>query len=333
MAGHLWMINRLRSVSDFPIRIIHRLSRIVNCVARALLCCYATVVSRATVTTTTRTPRMTLEENCLFGEYRLRELISQGGIASIWLATDKSGASFAIRVLHDTFSLTSTGPRLFRNGCAALTVLPRHPNIIPYISHNKINGREYMLLEYVEGDNLRMLTLRSDPLLDELLSDLMLDMAAAIDHIHRHGWMHLDIKPENLIVSRAGHLMLCDFDTAVAIPNVPIRMDTKSGTPNYMPPEQLSGWPLDQRADIYSFGVTIYELLTHGKPFEGRTPQEMLQNQLDSRYKIRSVRQFNPAVPVALEEVILKCLAYLPERRYQSMSQVILGMNGALGVR
>ena len=276
---------------------------------------------------------MTIEENSLFGDFRLRELISQGGIASIWLGTNKSGASFAVRILHDTFALGSGGPRMFRNGCVALSNLPRHPNIIPYISHNKNNGHEYMILEYVEGDNLRVLTLRSDPMLDELLSDLMLDMAAAIDHIHQHGWMHLDIKPENLIVSRAGHLMLCDFDTATAIPNVPIRMDTKFGTPNYMPPEQLSGWPLDQRADIYSFGVTVYELLTHGKPFEGRTPQEMLQNQLDSRYKIRPIRQFNPAVPVALEEVIFKCLAYLPERRYQAMSQVIADMNRALRVR
>ncbi len=222
---------------------------------------------------------------------------------------------------------------MFRRGCDVIAGLPPHPNIIRHISHGTHQKRDYMLLEYVEGANLRQLLIRKDPLIEDKLSDFILEIAEALAHLHAHDWMHLDLKPENLVVSRSGVLKLCDFDTTLPIPATPIKLPKKSGTPLYMPPEVFNGWGVDQRADIYSFGVTVYELVTQSKPFEGDRPEEMLRNQLDARYHIVRPRDLNPGVPILLDSLLMKCLAYLPERRYAFMAHVLRDLYKALGVR
>lgn len=274
-----------------------------------------------------------IEENGKFGGYRLREQISRGGIATIWLATDAKDNLFAIRIMHNDFRANSSGPSLFRAGCEILKKIPRHENIIHYLNHGREAGRDYMLLEYVEGANLRELMIKSDPQVQDNLGDRLLDMASALAHVHSSEFMHLDFKPENLVVSRGGRMLLCDFDTAQPIPTSPIRLPNKSGTPLYMPPEIINGWGCDQRADIYSFAVTAYELLTRIKPFEGRTPQEMLRNQLNPKYRIRKLRDFNDGIPIVLENMILKCLSHLPENRYPFMAHITRDLHKALGVR
>ena len=268
-----------------------------------------------------------------FGDYRLLELISYGGIAAIWHVTDRQGKDYALRVLHDSFGNNSAGPEMFRRGCDVMASLPPHPHIIRYHSHGTHEKRDYMLLEYIEGANLRQMTIKHDPLIEEKLSDIILELAEAVAHLHTNDWMHLDIKPENLVISRSGILKLCDFDTTLPIPSSPTKLPKKSGTPLYMPPEIVNGWGTDQRADIYSFGVTVYELVTRLKPFEGDSPAEMLRNQLDSRYHIRRPRELNPGVPMGLENLIIKCLAHLPEKRYAFMAHVLRDLHKALGAR
>jgi len=214
-----------------------------------------------------------------------------------------------------------------------LKEIPAHENLIRYIDHGRTAGRDYMLLEYVEGANLRELMIKGDAQVQDNLGELLIDMASALAHVHASGFMHLDFKPENLMVSRGGRVLLCDFDTAQPIPNSPIKLPKKSGTPLYMPPEIVNGWGCDQRADIYSFAVTAYELLTRIKPFEGQTPKEMLRNQLDPKYRIRKPRDFNDGIPILLETMLLKCLSYLPENRYPYMAHIRRDLHKSLGVR
>jgi len=168
--------------------------------------------------------------------------------------------------------------------------------------------------------------------LEEILSDMIVDLCAGLVHLHGQGIMHLDLKPENLIISRGGILYLCDFDTAQAIPDTPTKFDRKSGTPLYMAPEVVNGWRFDQRADVYSFGVTVYEMLTQLKPFEGQTSKEKLTNQLNPKYLIRKPRKFNPNIPALLEELILKCLEFVPEKRYLTMGMVARDLYKVMGV-
>ena len=218
-------------------------------------------------------------------------------------------------------------------GCETMKNIPPHENLIRYLDHGRMSGRDYMLLEYVEGVNLRQMMIHDESANGFNLSDLLLDMAAALNHVHASGYMHLDFKPENLMVSRGGRMLLCDFDTALPIPDSPVKLAKKSGTPLYMPPEIANNWGCDQRADIYSFAVTAYELLTRIKPFEGQTSREMLRNQLDPKYMIRKPREFNESIPFLIENMILKCLSYMPGKRYPYMAHILRDLHKALGVR
>ena len=212
-------------------------------------------------------------------------------------------------------------------------MLPPYPNIVGYITHGVESRRDYIALDYIEGLNLRELIVRKDPLLTGILSDLAVELADALEHVHDQGYMHLDIKPENIIISRAGTLYLCDFDTAQEIPDKPLKIEKKSGTPFYMSPEVTNGWKFDHRADIYAFAVTIYELLTSVKPFEGQTQKAMLGNQLNARYRIRKLREFNSNIPIGLDQLIIKCLDFVPEKRPPNMTVLVRELHKVLGVQ
>ena len=274
-----------------------------------------------------------LVENKKFGSYRLLERIAKGGLATIWLASGSGGEVVALRVMHDNFRTGSSGPKLFRRGCEVMESLPGHPNIVRFISKGKEKGHEFIVIEYIEGCCLREMMVRKDSRLDEILSDIVVELAAALEHLHDNGFMHLDIKPENLIISRGGTSCLCDFDTALLIPDKPAKVEKKSGTPFYMSPELMNGWKFDHRADIYAFGVTIYELLTGVKPFEGQTQKAMLANQLNQRYRIRELRNFNSNIPIKLDELIIKCLNFIPEKRPPNMTVLVREIHRIMGVK
>jgi len=252
-------------------------------------------------------------------------------MTEIWLATDEKEKVVAVRRLRNRVG--SNASKLFKNGLALLRKLPSHPNIIGYQTHGKERGTPYMVLDYINGGNLKQLALRQDPVISENVSDVLIGITDALEHIHDHGWMHLDFKPENVMVDRRGHAYLLDFDTAKPIPRRPKRYDKTSGTPAYMPPEQLRGRALDQRADIYSFGVTAYELLTHRRPFEGRNPTESRRLQLDENHRANPPSKFNPGVPNLLSRIILQCLAHNPDQRYPNMTILNAALHRALGVQ
>jgi len=189
----------------------------------------------------------------------------------------------------------------------------------------------YLLMEYVEGSNLKLMYAAHDPVLLEHVADILIDMATALEHMHESGFMHLDFKPENVLVTRNASVRLADFDLAQPIPKSPIKLAKNPGTPAYMSPEQLQREPIDQRADIFAFGVAAYELLTNHKPFPGDTAAEILAGQLD-RSNFIPPRQHNPDLPLALEKLILKCIEKDMDRRYLFMSVVAHELRTALYV-
>src|SRR6266851_415534 len=144
--------------------------------------------------------------------------------------------------------------------------------------------------------------------------------------------MHLDFKPENVLITRNAGVRLVDFDLAQPIPEKPTKMSKKNpGTPAYMAPEQLLGQPISHRVDIYSFGVAAYELLTNQKPFPGDSPGEIVKRQVD-RSSFVPPREYNQDMPASLEKVILKCLERDPERRYPFMGVMSRELQAALYV-
>src|SRR5579859_7081739 len=217
-----------------------------------------------------------------FGRFYLQELINSGGMADIWLATDARNKAYALRLMHQRLRFSFTARRRFLRGCEILSKLADHEGIIGYVEHGKINGQLYLLMEYIEAANLKELYARHDPVLVENVAQILIDMAVALEHMHENGFMHLDFKPENVLVTRNGKVRLVDFDLAQPIPEQPKKLSKKNpGTPAYMAPEQLRGEPISHRADIFAYGVSAYELLTNQKPFPGESPGEILKKQLD----------------------------------------------------
>jgi serine/threonine protein kinase len=266
-----------------------------------------------------------------FGPYYLKELINSGGMADIWLVTDKDQNTFALRRLHDDLRSDSTAKKRFLQGCEALAKIPPHDGIIGYYGHGKIDGTLYLTMEYVEGANLKLMYNDHDPVLLENVGNILIDMATGLEHVHESGYMHLDFKPENVLVTRNASVRLADFDLAKPIPKEPKKYSENPGTPAYMAPEQLSGKPIDQRVDIFAFGVAAYELLTNHKPFPGETAMEIHKRQLD-RTTFVPPREHNPDLPVNLEKVILKCLQEDPDKRYMFMPVLTHELKTALYV-
>jgi serine/threonine protein kinase len=267
-----------------------------------------------------------------FGRFYLQELLNSGGMADIWLATDERQKPYALRRMHERLRWNLLARRRFVRGAEILSKIGDHDRIIGYVEHGKIKGKLYLLMDYVEASNLKELYTQHDPVLLENVAQILIDMAEGLEHMHENGFMHLDFKPENVLVTRNASVRLVDFDLAQPIPEKPKKASKKNpGTPAYMAPEQLRGEPISHRADIFSYGVAAYELLTNQKPFPGETPGEILARQLD-RSDFVEPRQLNPNMPVALQKVILRCLERDPERRYPVIGMMVRELQAALYV-
>jgi serine/threonine protein kinase len=267
-----------------------------------------------------------------FGRFYLQELINRGGMAEIWVATDSAGSTFALRKLHDKLRLNFLAKRRFFRGCEILSKIHTHEGVIHYYEHGKIGGIPYCLMEYVESSNLKQLFANNDPLLQEHVGNILIDMATGLEHVHDSGFMHLDFKPENVLVTRNANVRLVDFDLARPRPEKPEKASKNPGTPAYMAPEQLLRQPYDHRVDIFAYGVTAYELLTGQKPFPGETPDEILRRQLDRTTDFATPRQLNEAIPANVEKPILKALERDPDKRHPIMSVLVHELKSALYV-
>ena len=267
-----------------------------------------------------------------FGEYDLQEVVNSGGMADIWLATDPEHHTVAVRRLHSELRKDSKAKKRFVSGCEILEKVCDHPYIVQYLGHGKVKGDLFLAMEYCEFPNLKILISRSDPVLEQYVGNILIDVAEALEHVHDKGFLHYDFKPENILVSRNGNVRLCDFDLSRPIPEKPTKMPDNPGTPVYMAPEQLRGREIDQRTDIFSFGVTMYETLTGQKPFEGKTSKDVLMQQKERSSFFAKPRDLNPSIPEDVERIILKCIEFEMNNRYPHISYLVAELRKALYV-
>ena len=270
-----------------------------------------------------------------------RRCVSGGGFiptnsstAAAWLTSGLSLTSAANRLRFGNSSPNCPQPShaaAFRARVQGVSELNESDFIVGYVEHGKLDGTLYLLMDYVEASNLKLLLARQDPVLTENAAQILIDMALGLNHVHESGFMHLDFKPENVLVTGNGNVRLIDFDLAQPILEKPKKMSENPGTPGYMSPEQLQGKPVDSRVDIFAYGVAAYELLTNHKPFPGETPAEILGSQLQPAAPIPP-REHNADIPVALEKIILKCLARDPDRRHPYVSVLVHELQSALYV-
>ncbi|MGO8701763.1 MAG: serine/threonine-protein kinase [Limisphaerales bacterium] len=264
-----------------------------------------------------------------FGRFYLQELINRGGVSEVWVATDPESRTYALRRMWDNRLLNFVERKRFFHGCEILAQI-HHEFIVKYVEHGKIEGTPYLLMDYVAGSNLKLLLSRGDEVLAENVAQIVIDMAVALEQVHDSGFIHLDFKPENILVTPNANIRLIDFDLARSKLDEPQALPHRAGTPAYMAPERLQHEGVDQRADIFAVGVTVYEVLTGAKPFPGDSPDEILRKQL-SRDMARP-RDLNPDIPASLEKVIMKCLEPDMADRYPYMSVVVRDLQAALYV-
>jgi serine/threonine-protein kinase len=256
-----------------------------------------------------------------FADYEVLGKLAQGGMATIYLAIDDDGNHYALRVLLPQLESDRTYVRRFSWGCDVLSHMD-HPNIVRLFKHGESRDHHYAVLEYVPGPNLKERILRREPQLVPNRLKLLVGMASALAHIHQRGYLHLDFKPENVVVPKTFDPKLIDLDLAIERPSEPKRLSTNSGTPSYLAPEQIAKEPVDERADIFSFGITAYEMIAGYPPITGESPREILEKYANFKRNVRPLRNDVPDLPAHIEEVIFKCLEKDVARRYPSMGLV-----------
>ncbi len=254
----------------------------------------------------------------LADRYVLVREIGRGGMATVYLAHDRlHDARVAIKVLRPDTAPSMGGSRFTRE--IQITARLQHPNIVTLLASGEAAGLPYFVMPFVEGESLGQRLQRESRLpLDEAVR-LASEVAEALDHAHKAGFVHRDIKPGNILLSH-GHAMIADFGVAKALEVSASEKLTESGfavgTVSYMSPEQAGAQPVDGRSDIYSLACVLYEALAGTPPFAGPSAQAILaRNAIDPVPSIRTLRQ---TVPQALEAAINKALAKVPQDRYDT---------------
>lgn len=259
-----------------------------------------------------------------YGNYYVQERIATGGMAGLFLAAGHSGQFVALRVLQPQHLKSRVHVRQFMVGCEVLSLL-NHPSIPKYFGQGRqADGLPWVAMEYVPSPNMRERQRDDQEELWVQSASLLLSMAAGLNHIHERGYLHMDFKPENLLVMPHGQVKIIDFDLAIKRPTRLTKLPL-AGTAVYMAPELLLEQPTDERADIFAFGAVAFELVTGKKPFGAGTAQEMRNKaRLGTPYKeLPSICDLNVKASRKLDRVIRACLAKDLKARYPVMSLVL----------
>jgi len=261
-------------------------------------------------------------------------LVGRGGMATVYKARHPGlNRTVAVKVLHRHLAVDSAFVGRFRREARAVAAL-RHPNIVRVYDFDNEGDIYFIVMEFIDGPTLasflKRLFKQSRHLSPQEVLQLFSPLCSAIHYAHEQGMVHRDIKPSNIILTRQHEPILTDYGiariagaTAYTIPGVVI------GSAHYMSPEQAEGLPGDNRSDIYSLGIVLFEALTGSVPFQGETPASVLMKQVSAAPP--PALSLNPDLPPAIEAVINKALAKDPNDRYQQGSDFALALQEVFG--
>ncbi|HUA94597.1 MAG TPA: Stk1 family PASTA domain-containing Ser/Thr kinase [Acidimicrobiales bacterium] len=277
--------------------------------------------------------------------YELTHLIARGGMAQVYRARDRLlDRPVAIKVLFPELSVDRAFVERFRREAQAAANLS-HPNIVPVFDWGEDGGTYFIVMEFVDGQPLSAILRSTGTLPPTRVADIGANVAAALSYAHRHGVIHRDVKPGNVLITEDQQVKVTDFGIARAVNTEESLTQTGAvmGTATYFSPEQAEGVGVDARSDIYSLGVVLYEMVAGRPPFLGDTPVAVASKHVRD-YPPR-LRDLAPLVPPALEAVIMKAMAKSPSDRYATADDlradlvrfsegraVVAGEPGATGV-
>jgi eukaryotic-like serine/threonine-protein kinase len=261
------------------------------------------------------------------GRYRVVRRLGSGGMADVWCAEDAQlGRRIALKVLHTRFATDPGFVERFRREASSAAGL-QHPNIVGVFDRGEWDGMPYIAMEHVDGRTLKAIVAEEGPLGPDRAIELTEQVLRAAGFAHRRGIVHRDLKPHNVLVDAEGRVRVADFGIARAGASDMTETGSIVGTAQYLSPEQAQGLPVSPRSDLYSVGVLLYELLTGRVPFDAESPVTVALKQVSEAPVPPSQR--NPAVPPALEAVVLRALEKDPARRFQDADAFIAALEAA----
>jgi eukaryotic-like serine/threonine-protein kinase len=265
----------------------------------------------------------------IVGRYELVELIGRGGMSSVWKAEDRLlDRTVAIKVLHEQFTNDDEYVERFRREARSVAQLS-HPNIVTVIDRGQDDGRQYIVFEYVAGENLKQVIERGGPLpvRDALL--LALQMARALSFAHDRGLIHRDVKPQNVLLNEDGQAKMTDFGIARSVDVEGVTVTgTVLGTSEYIAPEQARGQRVDALTDVYSLGVVLYELLIGDVPFRGENFVAIALRHVNEPPP--SVLERRPECPPRVALAVERAMSKRPEERFGSMEELAAELDDCL---
>lgn len=259
--------------------------------------------------------------------YEIIEKIGTGGMSDVYKAKDhKLNRFVAIKVMKQEFSENQSFVDKFRVEAQAAAGL-MHPNIVNVYDVGEERGINFIVMELVEGITLKRYIEKKSRLSGRETISIAIQVCMGIEAAHNNGIIHRDIKPQNIIISREGKAKVTDFGIAKAATSNTITSNVM-GSVHYTSPEQARGGFSDIKSDIYSMGITIFEMATGRVPFNGETTVAIAIKHIQE--EVPSPRSFVPDIPPALDGIVVKCCQKSPDRRYQSMGELIADLKYAL---
>ncbi|HIS02449.1 MAG TPA: protein kinase [Candidatus Pullichristensenella avicola] len=266
------------------------------------------------------------------GRYEVQAIVGTGGMAVVYRAWDrKNRRMVAIKVLRPEFEQDGEFVRRFSREAEAASKMS-HENIVNLLDVGKDNDMRYIVMEYVPGQTLKEVIRQKGRIQPETAVRMAIRILAAVDHAHKNGIVHRDIKPQNILVDESGKVKVADFGIARLKTAQTTRIDDKQnsalGSVHYFSPEQASGEVADEKSDLYSMGVVLYEMLTGQVPFDGDTAVSVALKHVSE--EPRSMREIVPSISRGLDEVVMRALAKDGARRYQTAAEFAGDLRKAL---
>jgi serine/threonine-protein kinase len=258
------------------------------------------------------------QEKLLNRRYRLDHQQGSGGMAVIYKATDLAlGRTVAVKILRPSLTNDHTFLVRFRQEARNVANLS-HPNIVTVHDVGQDGNTHYIVMEYVEGQNLKEIIRETSPIAVNHVLDLAIQICAGIGYAHRAGLVHADVKPQNILVTNEGKVKVTDFGIAqaLAMTQPQERQKVVWGSPHYFSPEQAQGEYPTPASDVYSIGIVLFEMLTGNLPFVGTDQQQLALSHI--RDMPPSISEMNNKVPTDLERIVMKALAKDPNARHRS---------------
>lgn len=261
--------------------------------------------------------------------YRIIRTLGEGGMANVYLAYDEVlDRKVSVKLLRLDLRDDPNTQRRFEREAMAATQL-NDPHIVGVYDIGEDHGMQFMVMQYVEGTDLKAYIKKNFPIPLPQVVDIMEQVLSAVQAAHDHGIIHRDLKPQNILMDKRGNIKIADFGIAVALNQSSItQTNSVMGSVHYMSPEQTRGGLVTKQSDIYSLGIILYELITGTVPFNGDTPVSIALKH--AQEPIPSIRKKDKSVPQALENVVLKATAKDPRDRYASAQAMKADLDSGL---